>query len=100
MVSWLVNTAGSNTPAYASEKVRSGVITNIAGVDVVVSENVVTDYGVLFVPQRAITYKVHTELNTKTDEVTHKGTKISVMEAGIAYLTDPRAVTLLVDLNS
>ena len=42
---WLVSTKGSSVPNFASEKVGTGTIDKFAGLQVVISETITTDFG-------------------------------------------------------
>ena len=92
---YLINVKGSSIPEFATEKVRSGVVMNLLGLKIVVSENATTDWVVTFVPQRAATYASFMPLTSaiKTDEGVAK--KIRVWEEGVCMLTDPLAVHVL-----
>ena len=96
---YLISTAGANFTAVASDKVQSGVVMNILGLNVVVSENVVTDYALVFAKEAA-TWKSFGSLTSAIKTEEGIGRKIRVWEWGICILTDPKAVTLIVDLNT
>jgi len=95
LLNYLINVKGSSIPEFATEKVRSGVVMNLLGLKIVVSENATTDWVVTFVPQRAATYASFMPLTSAivTDEGVAK--KIRVWEEGVCMLTDPLAVHLL-----
>ena len=95
LLSWLINTKGSSIPAFASQKVESGVVMEILGVRVVVAQFVTADHACLFVPQRAATWKSFMPITARTIEEVGIGQKIRVWEEGEAILTDPKAVCLL-----
>lgn len=88
---------GSQTPSLSDSLAKNGVLTNVAGCRVVVNPNVVSDYAVVFVPERAITYKEFTPITSAIIEDKGIGRKIRVWEEGEAILTDPKAVTLIID---
>lgn len=100
VLTWLISTKGSSIPAFASEKVRSGTVMQILGLNVKVSPNVTADYAAVVVPQRACTYRQHTTLTSAAVENKGVGTTFRVWELGIATLTDPKAVTLIVDTQT
>lgn len=97
LLQYLINVKGSSIPAFSSEKVRSGVVMELLGCNIVVSENVTTDYAVMFVPQRAATWKSFIPIKSATIKDEGIGTKIRVWEEGEALLTDPKAVYLITD---
>lgn len=97
LINYLITVKGSSIPAFSSQKVETGVVMEILGVNVVVSENATTDYALMFVPQRAATWKSFMPMSTAivTDEGI--GRKIRVWEEGECLLTDPKAVHLTTD---
>ncbi len=95
LLTWLINTKGSSIPAFATEKVRSGVVMEILGLNVVVSENVTPGFGAVAQGKRAVTWKQFIPITSATMHDPGIGTKIRVWEEGEAILTDPRAVCLL-----
>jgi hypothetical protein len=97
LLNYLITVKGSSIPSYSSEKVRSGVVMEILGVNVVVSENATTDYALLFVPSRAATWKSFMPIKTAVIDEPGIGKKIRVWEEGECLLTDPKAVHLTTD---
>ena len=95
LLSWLINVKGSSIPQFSSEKVRSGVVMGILGVNVVVSENVTSNYGAMAQSARAVTWKTLIPITARTKEDIGIGTKIRIWEEGEGLLTDPKAVCLL-----
>lgn len=95
LLSNLINIKGSSIPAFASQKIESGVVMELLGCRVVVSENATTNYGLLFVPNRAATWKSFAPITARTIEEVGIGTKIRVWEEGEAILTDSKSVTLI-----
>ena len=57
LLNYLIATKGASIPSFASDKIGSGVVMEILGLRVIVSTNVTTDKAVMFVPQRACTWK-------------------------------------------
>jgi len=92
LLNYLIATKGSSIPSFSSEKLSSGVVMEILGVRVIVTTNVTTDKAVMFVPQRAVTWKSFIPITAVKIEDPGIGTKIRVWEEGEAILTDPRAV--------
>lgn len=97
LLNWLIAVKGSSIPQFSSDKVASGVVMEILGCQVVVSQNATTDYALMFVPQRAATWKSFTPITSATISEPGIGVKIRVWEEGEAILTDPRAVHLITD---
>lgn len=92
---------GAQVPQMAQAVVTEGaVIMTLLGLKVVVSTNVTADYAVVAVPNRAVTWKSFVPITSVTIEDKGIGTKIRVWEEGEAILTDPKAVTLIVDTQT
>jgi len=92
LVNYLIATKGSSIPSMASSLAGSGIVMEILGVKVLVSTNVTTDKGVMFVPQRAVTWKSFVPISTAQVIEPLVGVKIRVAEEGCGLLTDPKAV--------
>ena len=95
---WLITTKGSSIPGFSSEKVRSGVVLELLGTRIKVSNNVTADWGLMIIPQRACTWRQFTPTSAVTIVEPMVGTKIRVSEAGIAYVTDPNAIVQISNL--
>lgn len=100
LVTWLISSKGSSIPAFASDKVRTGTIMQILGLNVKVSTNVTADYAAVVVPNVACTWKEHTPITSRAIEEPGIGTKFRVWELGEAILTDPKAVCLITDTQT
>lgn len=100
VMDWLIAGKGSSIPSFSSEKVRSGTVMQILGLNVKVSPNVTTDYAAVVIPQVACTWKSHTDTTSAAIEERGIGTKFRVWEMGIAILTDPKAVVLITDTQT
>jgi hypothetical protein len=88
---WLISTKGASIPTFSSARLGDGVVMEILGCRVLVSENVTADEAMVVIPQRAITWKSFVALTTATIEDKGIGTKIRVWEEGEAILTDSYA---------
>lgn len=100
LVAYLIEQKGSSIPAFASEKIKTGVVMEILGLNVIVNNTVTDDYGCVFVPNRACTWKSFIPMKSVKIEDAGIGTKIRVWEEGEAILTDPKAVCLLSNTNT
>jgi hypothetical protein len=94
---YLINTKGSSIPQFSSEKVKSGVVMELLGCQVVVSEHFTTDWVYQWVPSRAVTYKQFMPLTSTVIDDPGIGKKIRCWEEGEALLTDPNAVHVISD---
>ena len=97
LVQYLISVKGSSIPNFSSNAVKDGVIMEILGHKVVVSQNATTDYAVQFVPNRAVTWKAFMPITSVVIDDPGIGKKIRVWEEGEAILTDPKAVHLITD---
>jgi hypothetical protein len=95
LLNWLIGYKGSSIPAFTSGKMGNGVVQEILGVNVVVSQNVTSNFGCLAQGQRACTWKTFVPITARNVEDVGIGTKIRIWEEGEAILTDPKAVCLL-----
>lgn len=97
LMNFLISVKGSSIPSFSSGKAESGVLTTLLGIRIVVSNNATTDNALLFVPQRAATWKTFTAITAQKKEEVGIGVKIRVWEEGEAILTDPKCVHLITD---
>ncbi len=95
LIDYLISEKGSSIPAFSSQKVVTGVVMEILGLNVVVSENVTSNFGLVAQGKRALTWKNFTPITARTVEEVGIGTKIRVWEEGEALLTDGNACCLL-----
>jgi len=95
LLEYIINVKGSSIPSFASQKIESGVVMEILGCRVIVSENATTNQVLLFVPQRACTWKAFMPITSAIVDEPLVGKKIRVAEEGEALLTDPKASYLL-----
>tara|TARA_R100001530_G_scaffold136358_2_gene116700 strand:+ start:6799 stop:7677 length:879 start_codon:yes stop_codon:yes gene_type:complete len=100
LVDWLITGKGSSIPGFSSEKIKSGTVLSLLGINVKVSLNVTTDYALLIVPKRAVTYSESQAITANTTREPGIGRNIRVWASGIAYRTDPKAIVLITDINS
>ncbi len=100
LVTWLVSGKGSSIPGFSSEKVRTGVVLGLLGLNVKVSLNVTTDFALVIVPKRAVTYSESQPISANTEVNPGIGRNIRVWASGIAYRTDPKAICLITDINT
>ena len=92
---WLVTTKGSSIPNFASDKVGTGVIEKFAGLQLVVSENVVATFAVVGDFKQAAEYRQFKPLETFIITEEGIGRKIRVTTNGTTILIKPKFVTLI-----
>ncbi len=95
LISYLIDVKGSSIPSYSSEKVKTGVVMEILGCNVVVSEAFITDWVYQWVPGRAATWKAFMPITSVVIDEPLIGKKIRVAEEGECILTDPNAVHVI-----
>jgi hypothetical protein len=94
LLNWLISTKGSSIPSYSSERVGDGVVMNILGLRVVVSENVTANFACVY-SNEAVRWKEFVPTTARTVEEVGIGTKIRVWEEGEGLLEQPRGVCIL-----
>jgi len=92
---WLVSTKGSSVPNFASEKVGTGTIDKFAGLQVVVSETITTDFGMVADLKQAATYREFKPFTTVIIDEPLIGRKIRSSTNGVAILIKPKFITLI-----
>jgi hypothetical protein len=97
LLNYLINVKGSSIPNFSSEKVQTGVVMEILGNRVVVSQNATTDNALQFIPDVACTYKSFMPLKSVVIDEPGIGKKIRVWEEGEAILVFPKAVHQITD---
>lgn len=97
LLNYLISVKGSSIPSFAVEKVKSGVVMELLGCNVVVGEHFTTDWVYQWVPNRAATWKAFMPLTSVVIDDPGIGKKIRCWEEGECLLTDPKAVHVISD---
>jgi len=100
MVTWLISSKGASIPNFSSDKLASGTVMQILGLNVKVSNNVTADKAVVIIPQKAVTWKSFQDITSRAIEEQGIGTKFRVFQLGVPLLTDPRAVCLITNTQT
>lgn len=100
LLDFLISTKGSSIPQFASEKVQSGVMMNLLGFKIVVSNNCTANFAFVGLPATACTWKSYTDTTSKVIVDEGIGSKVRVWEMGEAILTDPKAAYLIYNTGS
>ena len=100
MLTNLIFTKGSSIPQFSSEKMKSGVVMEILGLNVLVSTNVDADEALVVVPQRAMSWKSFMPITSVVIDDPGIGKKIRVWEEGEAIMTDINAAAKITNLNT
>jgi hypothetical protein len=94
LLNYLISTKGSSIPNFSSQKVETGVVQELLGLRVVVSENVTSDFACVMA-EGAVRWKQFVPLTARTVEDVGLGIKIRVWEEGEPLLENPRAICLI-----
>jgi len=100
LVNWLISGKGSSIPSFSSQKITTGTIMQILGLNVKVSNNVTADYALVIIPRRATTFRQGMSTTSRVIDEPGISKKIRVWESGIAYNTDPKAIVLITDTQT
>ncbi|MBE44268.1 MAG: hypothetical protein CMO16_03700 [Thaumarchaeota archaeon] len=99
LLNYLINVKGSSIPSFSSEKVKTGVLMELLGNKVVVSQNATTDNALQFIPNRSATWKEFMPMKSVVITDAGIGRKIRVWSEGEAILTDPKSVHQITDTS-
>lgn len=97
LLNFLINVKGSSIPSFATDKLKSGVMMNLLGADVIVNETATTDEVLIMIPKVAVQYAQFMPITSVSMVEPGIGTKIRVWEEGVAYVTDPAAIYVITD---
>lgn len=100
LMNFLINVKGSSIPQFSSEKVKSGVVMELLGNKVLVSQNITTDSVLMWVPNRSATWKSFMPITSVVIDEPGIGKKIRCWEEGEAILTDPKSVHLITNTST
>jgi len=97
---WLISGKGSSIPGFSSEKIQSGTIMNLLGVNIKVSTEATTDYVLFTIGAVAQSYAEAESITGNTTVDPGIGRNIRVWTRGIGYRTNPKGNVLLTDVNT
>jgi len=100
LLDYLINTKGSSIPQFSSEKVRDGVVMEILGCNVLVSQNATTDYVIQWIPDRSATLKTFMPITSAVMDDPGIGKKVRVWIESECLLTDPKSVNVITDTTT
>ena len=95
LIVWLVSTKGSSIPNFSSDTVGTGTIAGIAGLKVIVSENVTATFAMVADLKQAVEYRQFKPLQTWIITEEGIGRKIRVSTNGVAILRKPKYISLI-----
>lgn len=100
LITWLISTKGSSIPSFASQHVKDGIVMEILGLKVLVSQNVDADEAAVVVPNRCMTWKTFMPITATTINDPGIGRKIRVWEEGEAIMTDTNACCIITNTQA
>lgn len=89
---WLISTKGASIPQFASQKLETGVVMELLGLKIIVSQNATTDEAAMWIPSRSCTWKEFTPITSAVIRDEGIGQKIRVWCEGIALATDVKSI--------
>jgi hypothetical protein len=96
---WLIS-KGALISSFASNKMETGVVLELLGCKIVVSENVPADEVTMFIPQQTATWKSFMPITAVTIKDEGIGQKIRVWEEGECLCTDPKSAYKLTNTKT
>ncbi|NHZ84437.1 MAG: hypothetical protein GWP19_00975 [Planctomycetia bacterium] len=100
LMNYIITVKGSSIPAMSSELAKNGVLMEVVGNRIVVSQNATTDNVLQFIPNSACVYREFMPLSTAVIEEPLIGSIIRVATEGEAILVDPNKVHQITDTIS
>ena len=97
LMNYIVSVKGSSIPAMSSELAKSGVLMEVSGNKIVVSENATTDGVLQFIPNSAVVYGEFMAITTAVIDEPLVGKTIRVATEGEAYIQDPNKIHFISD---
>ena len=97
LMNYIVSVKGSSIPAMSSDLAKSGVLMEVAGNKIVVSENATTDGVLQFIPNSAVVYREFMAITTAVIDEPLVGKTIRVATEGEAYIQDPNKIHFISD---
>ena len=100
MKNWLISGKGSSIPGFSSEKIKTGVVTNLLNVNIKVSTEAVTDFVLFTIGPRAQSYAEAEAMQGNTTVDPGIGRNLRVWTRGVGYRTNPTGNVLVTDINT
>jgi len=97
LLSWLISTKGSSIPNFSSEKVGTGKVMELLGMQIVVDPNCPTDSVTVFVPEKSVIYKEFMPMTSAIVNDEGIGKTVRVWAEGVAYRPNPYSVFVISD---
>lgn len=91
---------GAQFPSVGNDMARNGRVGKVAGIQLVVSNNVTASTSLVVVPKVVGAWRESVSLRSDLKKDAFKGTRIRVVEMGVAQLTDPDAAVLIINTQA
>jgi len=100
LLTWLISTKGASIPQFASEKVRNGVVGELLGASILVSNTVTADEAAYIVSQECGNLLQLSALQTQViDDAGIKKT-IRSWEIGVVQVTNPKCISMITNTQA
>lgn len=97
VVTWLISSKGASVPNFSSDKLKSGVVMTLLGLNIKVSNNVAADEAIVVVPNSALSWYSFENITSRVVEEPGIGSHIRVWESGVPVVHEPKAVVKITD---
>lgn len=97
LMNYIITVKGSSIPAMSSDLAKSGVLMEVVGNRIVVSQNATTDSVLQFIPNSAVVYREFMPLTTVVIDEPLIGKTIRCATEGEAYIQDPNKIHIITD---
>lgn len=99
LVTWLISEKGAYVPNFASEKLQTGTVMQLMGLNIKVSNNVTAGEAIVIVPNSAMTWYSFENITARTVENEGVGSMIRVWESGVPVVHEPKAIVKITALK-
>jgi hypothetical protein len=100
VVTWLISSKGASIPNFSSDKVRSGTVMTLLGLNIKVSNNVTADEAIVIVPNSAASWYSFEAITSRVVEEPGIGSMIRVWESGVPVVHEPKAIVKITDTQA
>lgn len=91
---------GAQFPKVGEDMAKNGHIGKLVGIQLIVSNNVTASFSLVVVPKVVGAWRESVSLRSDLKKDAFKGTRIRVVEMGVAQLTDPNAAVLIINTQT
>lgn len=100
VVTWLISSKGASIPNFSSDKVRSGTVMTLLGLNIKVSNNVTADEAIVIVPNAAATWYSFENITSRVVEEPGIGSHLRVWESGVPVIHESKAIVKITDTQT